>query len=177
MLDGILPAPRGIPQVEVSFDIDANGILNVSARDKGTGREQKITIVAGSGLAKDEVEKMKQEAETYAEEDRRRREEIELRNQADNLAYTADKTLRDLGDKVPADMHSEVEAKVKAVRDALQGTDTDAVSTAMTALAEAMQRIGAHVYGQQGPPPPEGGGEEGPGPAEEGTVEGEFREV
>jgi molecular chaperone DnaK len=176
VLDGILPAPRGVPQVEVSFDIDANGILNVSARDKGTGREQKITIVAGSGLAKEEVEKMKTEAETYAEEDRRRREEIELRNQADNLAYTADKTLRDLGDKVPADMHSEVEAKVKAVRDALQGTDTDAVQSAMMALSEAMQRIGAHVYGQQGPPPPEGG-EEGPGPAEEGTVEGEFREV
>jgi molecular chaperone DnaK len=177
VLDGILPAPRGVPQVEVSFDIDANGILNVSARDKGTGREQKITIVAGSGLSKEEVEKMKTEAETYAEEDRRRREEIELRNQADNLAYTADKTLRDLGDKVPADMHSEVEAKVKAVRDALQGTDSDAVRSAMTALADAMQRIGAHVYGQQGPPPPEGGGEEGPGPAEEGTVEGEFREV
>jgi len=177
VLDGILPAPRGVPQVEVSFDIDANGILNVSARDKGTGREQKITIVAGSGLSKDEVEKMKSEADTYAEEDRRRREEIELRNQADNLAYTADKTLRDLGDKVPADMHSEVEAKVKAVRDALQGTDTDAVQSAMMALSEAMQRIGAHVYGQQGPPPPEGGGEEGPGPAEEGTVEGEFREV
>jgi molecular chaperone DnaK len=175
VLDGILPAPRGVPQVEVSFDIDANGILNVSARDKGTGREQKITIVAGSGLAKDEVEKMKQEAETYAEEDRRRREEIELRNQADNLAYTADKTLRDLGDKVPADMHSEVEAKVKAVRDALQGTDSDAVQSAMMALSEAMQRIGAHVYGQAAPPPE--GGEEGPGPAEEGTVEGEFREV
>jgi len=175
VLDGILPAPRGVPQVEVSFDIDANGILNVSARDKGTGREQKITIVAGSGLAKEEVERMKQESETYAEEDRRRREEIELRNQADNLAYTADKTLRDLGDKVPADLHSEVEAKVKAVRDALQGTDADAVSSAMTALSEAMQRIGAHVYGQAAPPPE--GGEEGPGPAEEGTVEGEFREV
>ena len=96
---------------------------------------------------------MAQEAETYAEEDRRRREEIELRNQADNLAYTAEKTLRDLGDKVPADMHSEVEAKVKAVRDALQGTDSNAVRSAMTALSEAMQRIGAHVYGQGAPPP------------------------
>ncbi len=177
MLDGILPAPRGVPQIEVTFDIDANGILNVSARDKGTGREQKITIMAGSGLSKEEVEKMKQEAETYAEEDRRRREEIELRNQADNLAYTADKTLRDLGDKIPADLNSEVEAKVKAVRDALQGTDSEAVRSALNALSEAMQRIGAHVYGQQGAPPPEGGGEEGPGPAEEGTVEGEFREV
>jgi molecular chaperone DnaK len=176
VLDGILPAPRGIPQVEVSFDIDANGILNVSARDKGTGHEQKITIVAGSGLSKEEIERMKQESETYAEEDRRRREEIELRNQADNLAYTADKTLRDLGDKVPADLHSEVEAKVKAVRDALQGTDSNEVRSAMNALSEAMQRIGAHVYGQAGAPPPPGG-EEAPGPAEEGTVEGEFREV
>jgi molecular chaperone DnaK len=176
VLDGILPAPRGIPQVEVSFDIDANGILNVSARDKGTGHEQKITIVAGSGLSKEEIERMKQESETYAEEDRRRREEIELRNQADNLAYTADKTLRDLGDKVPADLHSEVEAKVKAVRDALQGTDSNEVRSAMNTLSEAMQRIGAHVYGQAGAPPPPGG-EEAPGPAEEGTVEGEFREV
>ena len=176
VLDGILPAPRGIPQVEVSFDIDANGILNVSARDKGTGHEQKITIVAGSGLSKEEIERMKQESETYAEEDRRRREEIELRNQADNLAYTADKTLRDLGDKIPTDMHSEVEAKVKAVRDALQGTDSNEVRSAMNALSEAMQRIGAHVYGQAGAPPPPGG-EEAPGPAEEGTVEGEFREV
>jgi molecular chaperone DnaK len=176
VLDGILPAPRGVPQVEVSFDIDANGILNVSARDKGTGHEQKITIVAGSGLSKEEIERMKQESETYAEEDRRRREEIELRNQADNLAYTADKTLRDMGDKIPSDLHSEVEAKVKAVRDALQGTDSNEVRSAMNALSEAMQRIGAHVYGQAGAPPPPGG-EEAPGPAEEGTVEGEFREV
>ncbi|MDP2947985.1 MAG: molecular chaperone DnaK, partial [Chloroflexota bacterium] len=180
VLDGILPAPRGMPQIDVTFDIDANGILNVSARDKGTGREQKITIVAGSGLSKDEVERMKQESETYAEEDRRRREEIELRNQADSLAYTVDKTLRDLGDKVPADLRTEVEAKVKALRDALQGTDTDAVRTATNALSEAMQRLGAHVYGQPGAqPPPEGAppGPEGEGPAEEGTVEGEFREV
>jgi len=106
LLDGVLPAPRGMPQIEVSFDIDANGILNVSARDKGTGREQKITIVAGSGLSKEDIEKMKQEAETYAEEDRRRREEIELRNQADSMAYQADKTIRELGDKVPPEMHT-----------------------------------------------------------------------
>jgi molecular chaperone DnaK len=168
-----------MPQVEVSFDIDANGILNVSARDKGTGREQKITIVAGSGLSKEDIEKMKQEAETYADEDRRRREEIELRNQADSMAYQADKTLRDLGDKVPPDMHSEVEAKVKELRDALQGTDMDAIRLAVSALSEAMQKMGAHVYGQAGPPPPEGEapGPEGEGPADEGTVEGEFREV
>jgi molecular chaperone DnaK len=181
LLDGLLPAPRGMPQVEVSFDIDANGILNVSARDKGTGREQKITIVAGSGLSKEDIEKMKQEAETYADEDRGRREEIELRNQADSMAYQADKTLRDLGDKVPPEMHTEVEAKVKELRDALQGTDIEAVRLAVSALSEAMQRMGAQVYGQAGaePPPPEGEppGPEGEGPADEGTVEGEFREV
>ena len=179
LLDGLLPAPRGMPQVEVSFDIDANGILNVSARDKGTGREQKITIVAGSGLAKEDIEKMKQEAETYADEDRRRREEIELRNQADSMAYQADKTLRDLGDKVPPEMHTEVEAKVKELRDALQGTDMDAIRLGVSALSEAMQKMGAQVYGQAGAPPPEGEppGPEGEGPADEGTVEGEFREV
>ena len=179
LLDGLLPAPRGMPQVEVSFDIDANGILNVSARDKGTGREQKITIVAGSGLSKEDIEKMKHEAETYADEDRRRREEIELRNQADSMAYQADKTLRDLGDKVPPEMHTEVEAKVKELRDALQGTDMDAIRLGVSALSEAMQKMGAHVYGQEGAPPPEGGppGPEGEGPADEGTVEGEFREV
>jgi molecular chaperone DnaK len=178
LLDGLLPAPRGVPQVEVTFDIDANGILNVSARDKGTGREQKITIVAGSGLSKEEVEKMKQEAETYGEEDRRRREEIELRNQADSMAYNADKTLRDLGDKIPPEMHTEVEARVKELRDALQGTDMEAVRRAVSALSEAMQKMGAHVYGQAGAAP-EGGppGPEGEGPADEGTVEGEFREV
>ena len=179
LLDGLLPAPRGMPQVEVSFDIDANGILNVSARDKGTGREQKITIVAGSGLSKEDIEKMKQEAETYADEDRRRREEIELRNQADSMAYQADKTLRDLGDKVPPEMHTEVEAKVKELRDALQGTDMDAIRLGVSALSEAMQKMGAQVYGQAGAPPPEGEppGPEGEGPADEGTVEGEFREV
>jgi len=179
LLDGLLPAIRGMPQVEVSFDIDANGILNVSARDKGTGREQKITIVAGSGLSKDDIDRMKQEAETYAEEDRRRREEIELRNQADSMAYQAEKTLRDLGDKIPPEMHSEVEAKVKEVRDALQGTDIEAVRRAISALSEAMQSMGAHVYGQAGAPPPEGAppGPEGEGPPDEGTVEGEFREV
>jgi molecular chaperone DnaK len=180
LLDGLLPAPRGMPQVEVSFDIDANGILNVSARDKGTGREQKITIVAGSGISKEDIEKMKQEAETYADEDRLRREEIELRNQADSLAYQADKTLRELGDKVPPEMHTEVEAKIKELRDALQGTDAEAVRSAVGGLSEAMQKMGAHVYGQAGPPPPEGGpppGPEGEGPADEGTVEGEFREV
>jgi molecular chaperone DnaK len=177
ILDGIPPAPRGLPQIEVTFDIDANGILNVSAQDKATGREQKITITAGSGLSKDEVEKLRQEAEAHAEEDRRRREEVELRNQADSLAYTAEKTLREQGDKVPADVKSEVEAKVKAVRDALAGQDAEALRRALNELSESVQKIGAALYGQPGA---ESAPEEVPGAdgaSEEGAVEGEFREV
>ncbi len=179
ILDGIPPAPRGLPQVEVTFDIDANGILNVSAQDKATGREQKITITAGSGLSKDEVEKLRKDADLHAEEDRRRREEIELRNQADSLAYTAEKALREGGDKVPADVKSDVEARVKAVREALAGQDTNAVQRAMAELSESMQKIGAAMYGAGAAP-----GADGEAPAEgeqakpeEGTVEGEYREV
>jgi len=181
ILDGILPAPRGMPQIEVTFDLDANGILNVSARDKATGREQKITITAGSGLSKDEVERLRREAELYAEEDRHRREDIELRNAADSMAYMAEKTLREQGDKVRDDLKGEVDARVKAVRDALQGSDTEAVRRTMGELSETMQKIGAAVYGQAGGPPPGAEGEGGPeapaGGPEEGTVEGEFREV
>ena len=183
ILDGIPPAPRGLPQIEVSFDIDANGILNVSAQDKATGREQKITITAGSGLSKEEVEKLRQEAETHADEDRARREEIELRNQADSLAYTAEKTLREQAENVPADVKSEVETKVKAVRDALQGPDAEAVRTAVTELGESMQKIGAAMYEQASPEAAPGADgeapaeEEGEAEPEEDTVEGEYREV
>ena len=184
MLDGILPAPRGVPQIEVSFDIDANGILNVKAHDKGTGREQKITITASSGLSKEEVEKMQREGEVHAAEDAKRHEEVETRNVADTLAYTAEKTLREQKDKIPEDLNKEVESKVAAVRSALQGTDIDALRKATQELSDAMQKVGSAVYQQQPPPPPgaepppEGeppAGEEGGG--EEGTVEGEFREV
>ncbi len=176
MLDGILPAPRGLPQIEVSFDIDANGILNVKAHDKGTGKEQKITITASSGLAKEEVEKMRKDAEMHAAEDTKHRQEIEARNLADTLAYTAEKTLREQKEKIPADLNQEVEGKIKAVKDALQGTDTEAIRKATQELNEAMQKIGAAIYKEQPPPgetppPPEKGGEE------EGTVEGEFKEV
>jgi len=174
MLDGILPAPRGVPQIEVSFDIDANGILNVKAHDKGTGKEQKITITASSGLSKEEVERMQREAEAHSTEDARHREEIELRNTADNMAYTADKTLRDNKEKIPEDLNKEIEEKVAAVRSALQGTDTEAVKRTTQELSEAMQKVGQAIYQQQPPPggePPPGGGDD------EGTVEGEFREV
>jgi len=183
MLDGILPTPRGVPQIEVSFDIDANGILSVKAHDKGTGREQKITITASSGLSKEEVERMQKEAEAHAAEDTKRREEVETRNTADTLAYTAEKTLREQKDKIPSDLNQEVEGKIQAVRSALQGTDINAIRQAMQELSNAMQKIGAAVYQQPPPPPPPGGeapgGEEPPGKegGDEGTVEGEFREV
>ncbi len=185
MLDGIPPAPRGLPQIEVTFDMDANGILNVSAQDKASGREQKITITAGSGLDKEAVEKAQQEAELHAEEDQKRREEVEVRNQADSLAYTAEKTLRENADKVEDDLKTEVEAKVKAVRDALAGQDSGAIQSTMTDLSGSMQKIGAAMYEE--PPEGEGApvgadGEAAAGEAEEekeaeGTVEGEFREV
>ena len=171
MLDGILPAPRGVPQIEVSFDIDANGLLSVKAHDKGTGKEQKITITASSGLSKEEVERMQREAETYAAEDAKRREEVETRNAADTLAYTAEKTLREHKDKIPSDLNQEVETKIAAVRSALQGTDINSIRQATQELSNTMQKIGAALYQQQPPPPP---GKEG---GEEGTVEGEFREV
>ncbi|HLG51360.1 MAG: molecular chaperone DnaK [Chloroflexi bacterium] len=178
ILDGILPAPRGVPQIEVKFDIDANGILNVSARDKATGREQRITITASSGLTKEEIDRMVREAELHAEEDRRRREEVELRNNADSLAYTAEKTLRDFGDKIPSDVKSEVESRVAAVRSALQSGDISTIRSAMNELSNALQRVGQSVYTQAGSatgagPGSSGGGDSGP----EGTVEGEFREV
>jgi molecular chaperone DnaK len=179
MLDGILPSPRGVPQIEVTFDIDANGILNVSARDKGTGKEQKITITASSGLSKEEVERMKREAEASAAEDAKRKEEVELRNSADSIAYTAEKTLRDYGDKIPADVKQEIEGKVAAVKSALQGQDINSIRNATQELSQAMQKVGASVYQQPGQPPP--GGEQGtggePGEGGEGPVEGEFREV
>ncbi len=178
ILDGILPAPRGLPQIEVTFDIDANGILNVSARDKGTGKEQKITITASSGLSKEEVERMKREAESFAAEDSKRKEAVEIRNSADSLAYTAEKTLRDYGDKIPADVKQEIESKIAALKSTLQGKDVNSIRTSMQELSQAMQKVGASIYQQPGQPPP--GGESGPGgkkPGEEGTVEGEFREV
>ena len=193
-LDGILPAPRGLPQIAVTFDIDANGILSVQALDKGTGREQKITITATSGLNKEEIEKMQHEAELHAAEDAKRREEVETRNTADTLAYTAEKTLRDNKDKLPADLNQEVEDKIKAVRSALQGSDIEALRQATQELNESLQKVGSAVYQQQPPPPsdePPPGDESPPGnesppgdespptgkEGEEGTVEGEFREV
>ena len=185
MLDGILPAPRGIPQVEVTFDIDANGILNVAAHDKGTGKEQKITITASSGLSKDEIDQMVKEAELHSEEDSRRREEIEARNHADNLAYTTEKTLREAGDRIPPDLKNEAEGKVAAVRSAIQSGTASQVKAAAEELEATMQRVGQEVYAQAGVGTDTGGysgGCEsgscgGPSGADSDTVEGEFREV
>ncbi len=176
ILDGILPAPRGMPQIEVSFDIDANGILSVRARDKGTGREQKMTIIPSSGLTKEEIEKMKREGEMHAAEDARKKEEAELKNSADNLAFSTEKTLREQGDKIPSPLKQEVEGKLQALRTALQGKDIEPVRRAMAELSQAVQKIGAAVYQQAGTPPP-GGEPPGQTKPPEGTIEGEFREV
>ena len=177
MLDGIIPAPRGMPQIEVTFDIDANGIVSVKAQDKGTGKEQKIVITASSGLSKDEVKRMQQDAEAHAAEDAKHREEIETKNTADNLAYTAEKTLQEHGDKVPADLKQQTEEKIASVRSALQGSDVAEIQRTMQELSDAMQQVGASVY--QTPPPDAEAPtqEEEPPKTDEGTVEGEFREV
>jgi len=146
ILDGIPPAPRGVPQVEVTFDIDANGILKVTAKDKATGRSQHITITASSGLSEAEVEKMRKDAEAHAEEDRKRKELIEARNNADNTVYAAEKALREFGDKVPAEIKSDVEAKAADVKKVAQGEDVAAIKSATEALGEVVQKIGAAVY-------------------------------
>jgi len=176
ILDGIPPAPRGVPQIEVSFDIDANGILNVSARDKATGREQKITITASSGLAKEEVERMVREAEQHREEDRRRRDLAEARNNADAAIYQTEKFLRDSGDRVPAAGRSELEGKVSAVRSALQGNETERIRSAARDLLDALQRVGASLYQAPETPPSEDGGGQSGTRGEEDIIEGEFRE-
>ena len=179
ILDGILPAPRGVPQVEVTFDLDANGILNVRAQDKGTGKEQKITITASSGLSKEEVEKMRREADVHAADDARKKEEIEVKNVAEATVYSAEKTVREYGDKIPADLKSEVEGRIAAVRSALQGGDVSSIKSASQSLNDSMQKIGSSVYQHQ-QTPPGGAGQDGgtpPPPKDEGTVEGEFREV
>ena len=175
MLDGILPAPRGVPQVEVTFDINADGILEVSAKDKGTGKEQRITITASSGLSESEIDQMVKDAEAHAEEDRQKREEIDTRNSADSATYAAEKLLKDNEDKVPDDVKEEVNTNIQAVRDALKGEDMAAVTAAVTALQAAVQKVGEIVYSQsggQGPTePPKADGDS------EGTVEGEYRDV
>ncbi len=172
ILDGIPPAPRGVPKIEVTFDIDADGILHVSAKDLATGREQKITITASSGLTEQEIQRMIKEAEQYAEQDRRKKELAEARNQADAVIYTAEKSLREFGDRIPYDLKSRIEAKINDVRSAMQGTEIHTIRRLTQELGELIQQIGASMYGQgpgrTTPPGDQGGGD---------TVEGEYRQV
>ncbi len=177
ILDGLPPAPRGIPQIEVTFDIDADGILHVSAQDKATGRAQSITITASSGLAKDEVDRMVEEAERHRQEDESRKEEVETRNNADSLVYQAEKLIREQGEQVPDDLKSEVEAKIAACRSAMEGQDLAHLQTTVQELSESLQKVGAAMYQQPDAPPP--GGEEPGQPPEddEDIVEGEFSEA
>jgi len=195
-LDGIPPAPRGVPQIEVTFDIDANGILHVNAKDLGTGKEQKISITGSSGLNKDEVERMQKEAELHAEEDKKAKESAEVRNNADNLAYQCEKQLAELGDKISGDQKKEVETKIAAVREALKGNDVEAIKTAYTDLQNKFQSISEELYkqaaasaGAQGGPGAGAGA--GPGPeaaagsepkeskkrGDEGVVDADFEVV
>jgi len=150
-LDGIPPAPRGVPQIEVTFDIDANGILNVSAKDKGTGKEQKITITSSSGLSKEEIEKMKKEAEAHSAEDKKRKDDVDIRNQADGLAYTAEKTIKEAGDKIEKTDKEKVEKAVAEVRKALEGKDTEKIKKALEALQKDVYEVSAKIYKAEGP--------------------------
>ena len=167
ILDGIPAAPRGIPQIEVTFDIDANGILNVTAQDKATGRSQHITITASSGLSKEEVERMRKEGEIHAEEDRKRKEIIEARNNADNAAYTAEKTLRDGGEKVPTDLKQQVEDAVAKLRQTMTQEDAEAIKRDTEALGQLIQQVGTSLYQQPGAE-----GQPGAGPADGGEQGG-----
>ncbi len=190
ILDGIPPSPRGVPQVEVTFDIDANGILNVTAADKASGRSQHITITASSGLSDSEVDKMRREAESHKDEDLKRKELIEVRNHADNVIYTAEKTLRDFADKVPADLKSQIEESSKSLKDLMSKDDAAAIRNGTESLGQLIQKVGAGMYQQPGGPqqgpggPGDAGGPAGPadeppggGPSGGGedVVDGEFR--
>jgi molecular chaperone DnaK len=179
-LDGIPPAPRGMPQIEVTFDLDANGILNVKAHDKGTGREQSVTITASSTLSKDEVERLVKEAESHAAEDRGKREEVELRNQADQMIYQAEKVLSENAERIPADVKGEVESKMEALRSATKGGDVSTLRRAMDEFNEALQKVGQHIYqgagagaGASGPGGQAAGGEK----PQDDVVDADYREV
>ncbi|MEU8514633.1 Hsp70 family protein, partial [Kitasatospora sp. NPDC048722] len=151
-LTGLPPAPRGLPQIEVTFDIDANGIMHVAAKDLGTGREQKMTVTGGSSLPKQDIERMMREAEQHAEEDRRRKEAAETRNQAEHLVYSTENLLQDNPDKIPSDVTSEVNEVLADLKDKLKGEDTTAIRTSMERAATVVQKIGTALYAQPGGP-------------------------
>jgi molecular chaperone DnaK len=178
ILDGIPPAPRGIPQIEVTFDIDANGIIKVTAQDKATGRSQNITITASSGLSDAEVDRMREEAEAHAEEDRQRKELIEARNNADNTVYTAEKVLRDLGEKVPDELRSQVEESAAKLREVMVGDDVETIKSETENLSQVIQQVGTAAYQQAGPSEGPEAGPQDPGEppqyGDEDVVDGEF---
>jgi molecular chaperone DnaK len=179
-LEGIMPAPRGIPKIKVTFDIDANGILSVTAKDEATGKDQKVTITANSGLSEGEIDKMVQDAAAHEEEDRKRREQVEARNKADQLAYGVEKALEEVKDKLPADKVTEVEGKVKSLRDAIEANDTAAMATHSQALEAVMKEIAEVAYssaaqgGATNGAPGEAGSESGKG--DDDVIDAEFEE-
>ena len=184
MLDGIVPAARGVPQIEVTFDIDANGILNVSAKDKGTGKEQKITITASSGISEDEIEKMVNEAEQHAEDDKEKREAIELKNNAENIAYSAEKLIADNADKIEESDKTQLEEDIKSLRDVLadDSSENSQIQEKIDALQTSMQNIGGKIYAAQqenSETPTDSESEENSESKndDDDTVEGEFKEV
>ncbi len=176
-LSGIAPAPRGVPQVEVAFDIDANGIVNVSAKDLGTGKQQSVTISGGSALGKEDIDKMVRDAEQYAEEDRQRREEAEVRNRADTLVYTTEKFLAENAEKVPDDVKSEVESAIADVKKALEGNDTETIRQATEAAATASQKMGSAIYAQAQAEQQAAGGAEGAAGGAEGAQQDSDNDV
>lgn len=175
ILDGIPPASRGMPQIEVSFDIDANGILNVTAKDKATSKSQSVRIEGSTGLSKEDVEKMKKEAEAHAVEDKKKQEAIEAKNLADNLIYTTEKTIRELGDKVTPDIKKEIEEKVEILKKAKEGDNIEDIKAKTSELSQTIQKIGAELYKQQQSQPGQPG-QEKPPEKEPPAQEGEYKE-
>ena len=172
-LDGIAPARRGVPQIEVTFDIDANGIVNVSAKDLGTGKEQHITITSSSNMSKEDIEKAVKEAEQYAAQDKKLKEEVEVRNQADQMVYQSEKTLSEMGDKIPAEDKSKVQAGIDKLKEVLKGTDTAAIKTATDELTQAFYAVSEKLYQQAKPQGAQGGAQQQAGP-DAGAQQGQY---
>ncbi len=184
ILDGILPAPRGVPKVEVTFDIDANGIVNVTAKDQATNKEQKITITGSSGLSDNEVQRMVREAEEHADEDRQRREAISLLNDAESMVFQAEKTLSEYGDRIPEEMKTELDQKIQTVKEILDKDreNVDRLKPAYEEMVQTLSKVGTAMYSQAGADGAEpdfsaGGGDESASAEDDAAVEGEFREV
>jgi molecular chaperone DnaK len=175
-LDGIPPSPRGVPQVEVTFDIDANGILNVTAKDKASGKEQKVTITASTNLDKSDIDRMVQESKAHEAEDKKRREMIDAKNTADNLVYQTEKALRDLGDKVPDAERGEIETKVNDLKSAIQGEDLGQIQAASEQVQQAFHALSQQLYAQDQPQPEAEGGPSTPSPTDDDIIEGEVSE-